>query len=42
MANIDVIWDYNGGDWKYWTTEPGYTNQFSDVEPCERILLLLL
>lgn len=35
MANIDVIWDYNGGDWKYWTTEPGYTNQFSTLSPAK-------
>jgi hypothetical protein len=35
MANIDVIWDYNGGDWKYWTTEPGYTNQFSILSPAK-------
>lgn len=33
QANINVIWDYNGGDWKYWTTEPGYTNQFSSLSP---------
>ncbi|CAJ36707.1 hypothetical protein [Methanocella arvoryzae] len=32
-ANIYVIWDYSGGDWKYWTTEPGYTNQFSSLNP---------
>jgi hypothetical protein len=32
-GNIVVIWDYNGGDWKYWTTEPGYTNQFSSMSP---------
>jgi hypothetical protein len=31
-ANIDVIWDYNGGDWLYWTTEPGYTNQFGSLD----------
>jgi hypothetical protein len=33
QSNIDVIWDFNNGDWKYWTTEPGYTNQFATLSP---------
>lgn len=33
ISNVDVIWDYNGGNWKYWTTEAGYTNQFSTLSP---------
>ncbi len=32
QANINVIWDYNNGDWKYWTTEPGYTNQLTSLD----------
>ena len=31
QANIDVIWDFNYGNWQFWTTEPGYTNQFSSM-----------
>lgn len=33
LLDVDVIWDYNSGDWQYWTTEPGYTNQFSSLDP---------
>jgi methionine-rich copper-binding protein CopC len=29
LANIDVIWSYDDGEWIYWTTAQGYTSQFS-------------
>ena len=33
-SDIAVIWDYVGGnDWLYWTTEPGYSNQFTSLSP---------
>jgi hypothetical protein len=35
QQNIDVIWDYNGGNWKYWTTEPGYPNTLSKLVTLE-------
>ena len=31
LSNINVIWDYNGGDWKYFTQRAGYTSQFSTM-----------
>jgi hypothetical protein len=26
LNNIDVIWDYNGGDWKFFSTNPSYAD----------------
>ncbi len=29
----DVVWKYDNDNWFYWTTEPGYTNQFETLTP---------
>ncbi|MGA9140784.1 MAG: hypothetical protein WBZ29_11200 [Methanocella sp.] len=31
LNNINVIWDYNGGQWLYFTRKAGYTSQFSTL-----------
>jgi hypothetical protein len=35
QSNIDVIWDYNGGNWLYWTTEEPWNqnNPLKSLDP---------
>jgi hypothetical protein len=35
QRNIDVIWDYNGGNWQYWTTEEPWNqnNPLKSLDP---------
>jgi len=35
QKNIDVIWDYNGGNWQYWTTEEPWNlnNPLQSMDP---------
>jgi hypothetical protein len=32
-GTADVVWKMDNQNWYYWTTEPGYTNQFDTLTP---------
>lgn len=31
LNNIKIMWDYNGGQWRYFTTRQGYSPQFTTI-----------